>query len=165
MSFGALAGGKPSTAKSWESGTTPRTNLWEGIAGRLGVSVSFLFLGQPKTPEDYDFIAKYADEIAGAEALLSRRQPSRETNYDRLKSGEKTHQVREDAAATHAQVASRIPLQRAPSTRVDCEDYVLQLFNAAEMSDDPNKWPVIHDRLKKKFPLDEWKNEPEKDPP
>jgi len=31
-----------------------------------------------------------------------------------------------------------------------------QLFDAAESSDNPNAWPVIHDRLKKKFPLEEW---------
>lgn len=69
VSLGALANGKPSTAKSWESGVNPRPDQWEGIASKLGVSVSFLFLGHPKTPEDYAFVAKYNDEIATFDAL------------------------------------------------------------------------------------------------
>jgi len=33
---------------------------------------------------------------------------------------------------------------------------VQQLFDAAELSDNPNAFPALHDRLKKQFPLDEW---------
>jgi hypothetical protein len=73
-----------------------------------------------------------------------------------LKTGGKPAGVVEEPRGNYRQVASRIPQQRAPSTRQDCEAYAQQLLDAAELSEDPNAWPVIHDRLKKKFPLDEW---------
>lgn len=63
LTLSALAGGSASTAKSWESGTRPRPDQWEEVARRLGLSVSLVILGQPKTRADYDFIAKHADEI------------------------------------------------------------------------------------------------------
>lgn len=59
-------------------------------------------------------------------------------------------------------VASRLPLDsRSPSTRADVQDYLQQLFEAAEQSGNPNAWPIIHDRLKKRFPLNEWEESPE----
>lgn len=141
----------------------PRNDLWEGIAARLGVTVSLLFLGLPKSPEDYDFIAKYADEIEGADLLLARRPLASSIDYDRLRKGDKGHRAEEGPQDNMGRVASRIPQQRAPSTRQDCEAYVRQLLDAAEMSEDPNAWPVIHDRLKKQFPLAEWEAPPQGD--
>lgn len=82
------------------------------------------------------------------------------TAAERLKAGGKPAAVVQEEQARFGQVASRITQQRAPSTRQDCEDYARQLFDAAELSEDPNAWPVIHDRLKKKFPLDEWESVP-----
>ena len=63
LTLAALSGGSPSTANSWERGSLPRPDQWDSIAGRLGLSVSFVFLGQPKSRADYDFIARFADEI------------------------------------------------------------------------------------------------------
>ena len=63
VTLSQLAQGSASTAKSWESGSRPRPEDWEEIAKRLGVSVSLVFLGSPKSREDCDFVAKFADEI------------------------------------------------------------------------------------------------------
>lgn len=64
LTLKALAGGKPaSTAKSWEEGKVPRNDQWPSIAERLGLSVSFVFLGEPKAQTDYDFIRTYSEEI------------------------------------------------------------------------------------------------------
>ncbi len=63
LTLGQLSDGAASTAKSWESGSLPRADQWEAIAARLGLSVSLVFLGSPKSKEDYDFLAKYADEL------------------------------------------------------------------------------------------------------
>jgi len=75
---------------------------------------------------------------------------------DHLKLGGKLATVEEAPGDRYKAVASRLSQQRIPSTRLDCEDYVRQLLDAAEASDNPNAWPVIHDRLLKKFPLVEW---------
>lgn len=57
-------------------------------------------------------------------------------------------------------VASRLSLAPgAPSTRADCEVYFAELLDAAERSGNPNAFPVVHDRLKKKFPITEWDEE------
>lgn len=59
-------------------------------------------------------------------------------------------------------VASRLsPTPGAPSTRADCEALFADLLDAAERSGNPNAFPVIHDRLKKKFPLAEWEENPD----
>jgi transcriptional regulator with XRE-family HTH domain len=63
LTLNELAGGSASTAKSWEQGSLPRTDQWETIAARLGLSVSLVFLGKPTSREDYEFVAKYSDEI------------------------------------------------------------------------------------------------------
>lgn len=47
----------------------------------------------------------------------------------------------------------------APSARADCELYLAELLDAAERSGNPNAFPVIHDRLKKKFPIAEWSDD------
>lgn len=63
LTLAELSGGSASTAKSWEAGSLPRADQWQTVASRLGLSVSFVFLGVPKLREDFDFVAKYADEI------------------------------------------------------------------------------------------------------
>lgn len=73
-----------------------------------------------------------------------------------LKSGGRAGAVEEAKVASYGGVASRIPQKRQPSTRQDCEDYFRQLMDRADLSDNPNAFPVIHDRLRKHFPLDEW---------
>lgn len=123
----------------------PRNDLWEGIASKLGVSVSLLFLGHPKTSADYDFLAKYADEIAIPATAKVGDNPAR---------------VRVSGDGPQTMVASRIsPAPGAPSSRADCEVYFAELLDEAERSGNPNAFPVIHDRLKKKFPLSEWATE------
>lgn len=58
-----LSGGSASTAKSWEDGSRPAPDKWEAVAGRLNLSVSLVFLGEPSSKEDFDFVAKFTDEI------------------------------------------------------------------------------------------------------
>jgi len=58
-----LANGSASTAQSWEQGKQPRKPKWRGISERLGLSESFIFLGKPRSKEDYDFIATFRNEI------------------------------------------------------------------------------------------------------
>lgn len=63
LSLAALAGGTASTAKSWEAGSRPSPDKWEAIAARVGLSSSLVMMGIPRLREDYDFVAKYQDEI------------------------------------------------------------------------------------------------------
>lgn len=63
LTLGELSGGSASTAKSWEDGSRPNPDKWEAVAKRLGLSVSFVFLGKPTSREDFDFVAKFADEL------------------------------------------------------------------------------------------------------
>jgi len=58
-----IGGGKASTAKSWEEGKMPRRDKWQGIAERLGLSESLIFIGRPESEADYAFIAKWRNEI------------------------------------------------------------------------------------------------------
>ena len=76
LTLRAMADGKPSTAKSWEGGSRPGSEHWEKIAGRVGLSVSFVFLGQPTSREDYEFVAKYADEIGSPKTEQILREES-----------------------------------------------------------------------------------------
>ena len=105
--------------------------------------------------------------VVNALEQLVDRQRARSTNHpareEGLKAGDKRHRIEEPQLAYSGGVASRIPQRRAPSTRADCEDYFRSLLDAADLGDDPNAFPVIHDRLKKEFPLTEWgtpKNDP-----
>lgn len=75
---------------------------------------------------------------------------------DHLILGGKITAVSEGDSGIYGEVASRIPEQRNPSTRADCESYTRRLFDAAELSEDPDAFPAIMSRLKKQFPLDEW---------
>jgi transcriptional regulator with XRE-family HTH domain len=59
-------------------------------------------------------------------------------------------------SAKTERVASRFSDRKSPATRKDCETYFQALMTAAEISDDPNAFPVILHRLRKEFPLDEW---------
>lgn len=80
----------------------------------------------------------------------------------RLNSGVLPATASEKNAVLGGEVASRLPPEsRSPSTRSDVQAYIQQLLEAAESSGNPNAWPVIHDRLKKRFPLDEWEGAPE----
>lgn len=63
LSLAELSGGTASTANSWQNGSLPRADRWDEIAKRLQVSSSFLISGKPIFDEDYEFIAKYRDEI------------------------------------------------------------------------------------------------------
>lgn len=56
-------------------------------------------------------------------------------------------------------VDPRFAPKRLPSTKQDCETYFAELMKRAAASDNPNAFPAIMDRLKKKFPLDEWDEE------
>jgi DNA-binding XRE family transcriptional regulator len=73
-----------------------------------------------------------------------------------LKSGELPEREQHFPRATVEQVASRFADRKSPATRKDCENYFQALMTAAEISDDPNAWPVILHRLRREFPLDEW---------
>lgn len=97
------------------------------------------------------------DLLLRLDELLRRRNiPSANFELVHLKSGDLAGRVEESQAAYSGAVASRIPQKREPSTRADCESYFARLMDAAELSDDPNAFPVILHRLKKDFPLDEW---------
>lgn len=63
MGLAELGNGKASTAKSWEAGSRPKPEKWEELAVKLNLSSSFVMTGKPRLQSDYDFIAKYGDEI------------------------------------------------------------------------------------------------------
>lgn len=81
----------------------------------------------------------------------------RERAENRLKKGALPARVEESGSAYSGGVANRLPLKREPSSRADCEAYVAELFAEAERSGDPNAWPVILHRLRREFPLHEWR--------
>jgi transcriptional regulator with XRE-family HTH domain len=58
---------------------------------------------------------------------------------------------------SHEPVASRIPIEKRMPTRSDCEDLLNLVLDAAQAEGSPENIPVIYHRLKKQFPLDEWK--------
>ena len=97
--------------------------------------------------------------VNALEQLVDQRR-AQSTNHpassEGLKTGDKRNRVDAPSVRYSGGVASRIPQRRAPSTRADCEDYFRSLLDAADLGDDPNAFPVIHDRLKKEFPLTEW---------
>ena len=78
MTLGELSGGSASTAKSWEEGSRPNPEKWEAVASRLKLSVSFVFLGEPRSAADFDFVAKFADEVGPSPyaAIVSEPQPA-----------------------------------------------------------------------------------------
>lgn len=65
----------------------------------------------------------------------------------------------EESQASFGVVKSLLKYPKEPSDRSDCERYFQQLMDAAEASDNPNVFPVIHDRLQKQFPLHEWEED------
>jgi hypothetical protein len=91
--------------------------------------------------------------IEDKEAVI---QQHNDVTRDHLNSGGLPERVEEAQVSYSRGVASRIPERRAPSTREDCENYFRDLMAAAELSDDPNAFPVLLHRLKKEFPFDEW---------
>ncbi len=108
--------------------------------------------------------AEFSDDVCfriqALEAEAARHGAVMLPHTPHLNSGDSRDPAVEESAANYGQVASRIPQQRTPSTRADCEAYVQRLLDLAEQSDNPNAFPVIHDRLRKKFPLDEWEPPP-----
>jgi len=101
------------------------------------------------------------DLVLRLDEMLRRRNLSgSKFELTHLKTGGLASRVAETVAPYSGAVASRLPQKREPSTRADCEGYFSQLMDAADLSDDPNAWPVILHRLKKQFPLDEWSSPP-----
>ena len=98
--------------------------------------------------------------VGAAEALLAKAHRANRAgaavDIPHLKTGVPRAAQLEEPSDRYGTVASRIPQQRSPSTRADCEAYAQELFDAASLSKDPNAWPVILHRLKKQFPLEEW---------
>lgn len=90
LGLAELSGGAASTAKSWESGSRPRPAQWDEVAAKLGLSVSFVFVGKPTSGEDYAFIAKYADEL-----------PPYKPEKDPLVLNEDSARYTSSASATH----------------------------------------------------------------
>jgi hypothetical protein len=124
------------------------------LAGELRVSefwLSKVFNGHK--PASDDLMLRLDD-------LLRRRKLVLDTNP---KSGGRRAAAVEEPGGRYDTVASRIPQQRTPSTRMDCETYVRELLDAAEASNDPNAWPVILHRLRRDFPLTEWPPSPPED--
>jgi len=125
LGLAELSGGAASTAKSWERGSRPRPALWDEVAARLGLSVSFVFLGKPVSNEDYDFIAKFADEIEGAREALAERggglTPSAVSEDQATYGGE--------AAQLRAQIRSKIEdgINAAGSDRVKLGWLLMQI--------------------------------------
>lgn len=87
---------------------------------------------------------------------LLRRRGKLEPGSSHLKSGGKRSEAVDEPPASYETVASRIPQQRSPSTREDCENLFQRILDAAELSNDPNAFPAIYvhlqDGLAKKWP-------------
>lgn len=128
------------------------------MAGRLFVSQNYVAQiesGRKKAPS--------AQLLAALESLRRKHDSGNSQSIRAgLKTGGKAGTLEEPRDVSYGQVASRIPPdQRKPSTRAECEAYFATLMERAEASGNANAFPVVHDRLKKKFPLDEWDQEKE----
>lgn len=131
----------------------------DGMGRRLGVSREWVSKLERGREEPSELLQIKLQKI---EAELHIHKEESRFTPPHLKAGHKRAAVAEDQTAYSGAVASRIPLdKRQPSTRAECEAYFATLMEAAEVSGNPNAWPVIHDRLQKKFPLAEWKEEAE----
>lgn len=120
-----------------------------------------------KRPASIDLVLRLDDLVRrrGIEQRLSqfKRERARDIGAEDLNLGPKLESHDASDRAVSEGVASRIPQKREPSTRADCERYFQHLMDAADLSDDPNAWPVILHRLKHEFPLEEWRPaEPDK---
>lgn len=132
LTLGELSGGSSSTAKSWESGIRPRPDQWEAIAARVGLSVSFVFLGKPTSAEDYEFIAKFADEIGPQETVFQSIQKVHVSMDPEVN----------EAAATYR--AGRA--QTAEETIAKIKAFVDELIASAQ--NDPNRLGWILEQLR-----------------
>lgn len=147
LTLETLGSGKTSTAQSWEKGKQPRRDKWNGIADRLGLSIQFVFFGQPSSKEDYTFIDNHRNLIAGIESIYP-LPPSR--------GSPKVEEPTELSGRNLTLVASNLIPKREPSSRADCDKYFAALLDAAERSGNPDAFPVLHNRLRREFPLEEW---------
>ena len=113
------------------------------------------------TPEWYSKILREKQPLSPDMRLrladLLRRKKLNPASIDESGGGRPSFLLHKDDGPP-PMVASRISsAPGAPSTRADCEVYFAELLDAAERSGNPNAFPVIHDRLQKKFELTEWK--------
>lgn len=103
-----------------------------------------------------DLARRNSIELSSSEVAVLNKKP---VNY-RESGSRDSSSLHEESPSSGSVVASRIPPEaRSPSTRADVEHYMKILIEAAENSGNPNAWPVIYDRLKKRFPLDEWEED------
>lgn len=133
----------------------------ESFAEAMGVSRATLYnwFARDEPPPSRQARARMVQLLAEPEAYLMRGvEPSKIVGH--LNLGGLAGAAVEEPRGKHEAVASRIPQQRLPSTRADCEAYVQQLFNRVEVSDNPNAFPFIYERLIREFPLAEWPLDP-----
>lgn len=107
----------------------------------------------PPGKQKLDKLRRYLD--TDAEWVLYGRTTPRQ-----LKTGDRAATHVEETPARYEMVASRIPEQRAPATRQDCENYFEQYLDAAERDGDPNNFPEVMRRLRRQFKLDDWEDPP-----
>ncbi len=150
----------------------PRRAKWQGIAERLGLSESFIFLGRLETDADYAFIEKWRNEIQGADALLAARAAATQIHAERAErttvhevaesppSYEKSPLVRGPAVTT---VPRRVDINPAHAprpaepTEQECIDHFLAYLSQARRT--PGGLGVVMWKLNKNFPLDDFETE------
>jgi len=120
---------------------------------RLGLNKKDMARRLELTPEWYGMLERGKKPLSKDIRLrlehLIRHQLESSSSISRL----------EESQASFGVVKSLLNTPKEPSNRGDCERYFQRLLDAAEESDNPNAYPVIYDRLQKKFPLDEWGNQ------
>ncbi|MBA4136749.1 MAG: hypothetical protein C0518_05480 [Opitutus sp.] len=124
------------------------------MAERLGVSrvwLSYLENAQREVNELLQIKIERLEKVAGVDS-----EHVNPVDEKRLNLGEKARGVEETRSDIYGVVASRFTDRKSPSTRKDCEDYFTQLMDAADLAENPNAFPVLFERLKRQFPLDEW---------
>lgn len=176
-----LGDGHPTTAQSWEQGKSPRRAKWGGIAKRLGLSESLIFMGRPDSDADYAFLVNWRNLIEGADEALQERDMRVHAiaSFDRIKAqvvraahagdyptnhGEENPlPIVEEAAASlrrqtrsEGRVLINAPHQPRPAepTPQACIDHFLTYLKAAEHA--PGGIGMAWWKLQKNFPLDEF---------
>lgn len=155
LTLGELAGGKAaSTAKSWESGSVPRPDQWPAIAERLGLSVSFVFLGEPKSRSDYDFVAKFADELGVPPAPKGFVvEESEHFNYLKPGSQEALPEPRRTSPSSKMLEPRYQPRAEEPTPQMCADHFAKYLARALQ---EPGGVGFTWRLLQKHFPLDEF---------
>lgn len=172
VTLDTLGEGRPTTAQSWERGKMPRRPKWQGIAQRLGLSESFIFMGRLETEADYAFIAKWRNEIEGADSLLAVRAAATQIHAERREPAT-VGQVEESRgtyekpplaiSASAATTARRVEINPAYSPRPaepseqECVDHFLTYLGHARNT--PGGVGVVMWKLQKQFPLDDFATE------